>query len=78
MVRQLIAGLAVSATAFLATPAFANSYCDGFQAGYKAGYCYRKYSCIPPLPPLCPLPRLGESTFQDGYNRGFTLGVANQ
>jgi hypothetical protein len=25
--------------------------------------------------PICPVARIGEQTFQDGYNRGFLEGV---
>lgn len=58
------------------TPAEAQSvYCQGWADGYKAGYCYGKFACLPPLVPLCPLPRLGESTYMDGYNRGFLAGL---
>jgi len=56
----------------------ADPYCDGFQAGFKAGYCYRKFACLAPLPPLCPLPGIGEQGFQDGYNRGFVAGLNAQ
>lgn len=52
-----------------------SGFCEGYKAGYKAGYCYREFACIPPLPPLCPLPELGETTYQDGYNRGFLNGL---
>jgi len=55
--------------------AFADAFCDGWEDGYKAGYCYRQYACLEPLVPLCPLPRLGEDTYQDGYNRGFLAGL---
>ena len=54
---------------------FADSFCDGFEAGYKAGYCDGKFSCLEPLTPLCPLPGINESSFQDGYNRGFKNGL---
>lgn len=64
------------AAAVLAAPAYASAFCDGFAAGYKAGYCYQQYGCIPPIPPICPIPNIGESTFQDGYNRGFLAGQA--
>jgi len=56
----------------------ATAFCDGFDAGYKAGYCHRKNYCLEPLSPLCPLPRLGEDTWISGYNRGFLIGLAKQ
>lgn len=61
---------------FLSTGVLASGFCNGFQEGYKAGVCHNKSSCLPPLPPLCPLPGLGESSFQDGYNKGFLAGLA--
>lgn len=75
MLRIVIAGFAFG---MMSSAAIASDYCDGFEAGYAEGYCYQETFCLKPLPPLCPLPRLGESTFQDGYNRGFLLGVANK
>lgn len=46
-----------------------------FSKGYKAGYIQsinynNAYNLGYVLPPLAPLPRIIESTFQDGYNRG--------
>ncbi len=55
--------------------AFANAFCDGWENGYKAGYCYRKFACIEPIVPICPIPRIGENSYQDGYNRGFLSGL---
>jgi hypothetical protein len=54
--------------------ALASDYCDGYKEGYKQGYCYGKYGCIPPIPPICPIPNIGESTYQHGYNRGVIEG----
>ena len=66
-------GLAV---ALIASPiASANGFCEGFEEGYKAGYCYQKSFCIAPITPICPLPRINEVSFQDGYNRGFLTGL---
>jgi len=58
--------------------ALASGFCEGFKEGYKAGYCHNDSFCLPPLPPLCPLPGLGETSFQDGYNRGFLSGLSNK
>lgn len=54
-----------------------DSYTKGFQSGYKAGYCYNDFGCIEPIPPITPIPKIGESSynFQDGYNRGFSMGL---
>jgi len=52
----------------------------GFQKGYKKGYCFdRTLGCIEPTPPISPIPKIGEdfNSFQDGYNRGFELGLSS-
>lgn len=51
------------------------SFCAGYKDGYKAGYCYGQYGCLAPLTPMCPMARLGENTYMDGYNRGFLAGL---
>jgi hypothetical protein len=48
---------------------------SGFEAGYKAGYCYGRPSCITPLVPATPA---GGFTYQDGYNKGFQMGLDKQ
>lgn len=57
-----------------------NNYDSGFKNGYKEGYCYNDYGCIPPIPPITPIPLIGESNdnYQDGYNRGFKMGLENK
>ncbi len=52
-------------------------YGRGFKNGYSEGYCYKDYGCIAPIPPITPIPYIGESndSYQDGYNRGFKLGL---
>lgn len=52
----------------------------GFQKGYKEGYCYQIYGCLPPIPPLTPLPTINENinSYKDGYNRGFLLAQRDQ
>jgi hypothetical protein len=57
----------------------APTYADGWNDGYKAGYCYGKgYGCYPPYPPYPPYPRYGEDSYKGGYNRGFLQGIADQ
>jgi uncharacterized protein (TIGR02145 family) len=57
-----------------------SDYSRGFQNGYKIGYCYNDYGCIPPIPPITPIPRIGENqdNYQDGYNRGFKQGLEDK
>lgn len=49
-------------------------YCDGWDKGYKEGYCYEVQNCIEPIVPTCPIPKIGFETYMDGYNRGFIKG----
>jgi hypothetical protein len=59
--------------------AFGGAFCDGWEDGYAAGYCYRQnYGCIKPIVPICPIPRIGEDNYQGGYNRGFLAGLNAQ
>ena len=53
---------------------FQDSYGDGYKSGWKAGYCYQDNFCSAPLAPIAPLAGIGQSSFQDGYNRGFSDG----
>ena len=55
-----------------------SSYCDGFKEGYIAGYCYEIDGCNTPNIPNCPNAEAGFTTYQDGYNRGFTKGKEKQ
>ncbi len=52
----------------------------GFQAGYKAGFCYNDFGCVAPIPPVTPIPLIGESSqnYKDGYNRGFKMGLEDK
>jgi hypothetical protein len=59
--------------------AFGSAFCEGWEDGYKVGYCYRQtYGCIQPIPPICPIPRTGEDNYQGGYNRGLLAGLNAQ
>lgn len=56
-------------------------YTNGFNNGYKKGYCHDKgIGCIDPIPPIAPIPKIGESSesYTDGYNRGFEMGLNAQ
>lgn len=48
----------------------------GFDNGFKNGYCFDDYGCIAPFTPFAPIPLLNESyeNYNQGYNRGFTVG----
>lgn len=66
---------------FISIPVFSQTeFSRGFQNGYKVGYCYREQGCIPPIPPITPILRIGESqdNYQDGYNRGFKQGLEDK
>jgi tetratricopeptide (TPR) repeat protein len=55
------------------------NYTNGFNTGYKKGYCQDQgVGCIPPIPPIAPIPKIGESSdsYNDGYNRGFEMGLS--
>jgi hypothetical protein len=64
--------LKVKSTYSLAT------YSDGWEAGYVQGWCYEVSNCISPLVPMCPIPKIGQDTYSDGYNRGFLKGKSNR
>jgi len=54
-----------------------SNFSNGFSEGYKKGYCQDKgINCIEPIAPIAPLPTVNENmnSYQDGYNRGFTVG----
>ena len=54
------------------------AYCEGWNNGYKEGWCYEIYSCIEPIPPICPIPRVGFESYRDGYNRGFQQALKDR
>lgn len=55
-------------------------YDIGFKTGYKEGYCYNDIGCIAPIPPITPIPLIGENSdsYKDGYNRGFKRGLEDK
>jgi hypothetical protein len=68
-------------SSFLVSKTYAQitkNYDNGFEKGFKEGYCYQSDAiyCNPPLTPFIPLPRNNEdrNSYTDGYNRGFVIG----
>ncbi len=51
-------------------------FSNGYEKGYKEGYCYEDFGCISPVSPVSPIPNIGYDSYQDGYNRGFSDGKA--
>jgi tetratricopeptide (TPR) repeat protein len=64
---------------FIINISFAQSnFYNGFESGFKNGYCHNQgISCISPVPPNSPIPKVNENinSYQDGYNRGFEMGL---
>jgi hypothetical protein len=51
-------------------------YCSGWKEGYCEGWKDVKGQlAICPITPICPIPRLGQDSYRDGYNRGFKAGA---
>ncbi|MDB5274162.1 MAG: hypothetical protein JWO58_2529 [Chitinophagaceae bacterium] len=69
---------------FILTALTANSslngykeYKEGFENGYKSGWCYNKGAgCYAPYPPYPPYPKYNEDNYQGGYNKGFLQGIS--
>lgn len=50
-------------------------FCNGFELGYCQGWQDIKGEwAMCPIAPICPLPKLNQYEFLDGYNRGFVRG----
>jgi hypothetical protein len=57
------------------SPVINNSYSQGWEDGYCAGWKDIKGNlAICPIAPIAPLPKINQSTYQDGHNRGFLAG----
>jgi len=51
-------------------------YSKGYEAGYKAGWCYEIIGCVEPIPPVTPVPTVDcPKGYKCGYNRGFAEGL---
>ena len=51
-------------------------FSNGYNAGFKKGYCLADITCLPPLPSIPPIPEIGEdsNSYSDGYARGIVDG----
>jgi len=54
------------------------SYSDAYQEGYQSGATYGKPFAIKPIAPITPIQKIGQSSPQDGYNRGFLDGLSKK
>jgi hypothetical protein len=56
-----------------------NKYCEGWNDGYKEGWCYERIGCVTPIPPICPVPTVNCNTgYKCGYNKGFNTAIKNR
>jgi len=56
--------------------AVTDTYCEGFDKGFAQRYCLlTNNAAVDALPPVCPEPLFGAESAQDGYNRGFLVGL---
>ena len=55
-----------------------SSFSDGYEEGYKKGYCLEDITCVPPIAPIAPIPAPGYSTYSDGYARGVQAGQSKR
>jgi hypothetical protein len=46
-----------------------------WQKGYVDGWCYEQEYCIEPIPPIAPIRRIKDTTYNMMYNRGFVTGL---
>jgi len=77
MIREtlFVLFLAVApATAVTVVNPTAPDYCDGWEKGYPAGWCWSEVPCLPPVTPVCPVPQVNRTAYQDGYNDSFVRG----
>ncbi len=82
MIKVMIL-FAISLTMQFTIPVSATwtEFCKGYERGYDVGWCYEwnksGISCIEAVSPICPVPDIGESTWEDGHSRGFVQGHAD-
>ena len=73
--KKIIFIVICSAILFTSISVMAATFCDGWEEGYKAGYCYKRANCSEPLVPVCTPGSPGKDTYKDGYDLGFPAGL---
>jgi hypothetical protein len=73
--KKIICSLIIGIVLFSSINVMASAFCDGWEEGYKAGYCYKRDNCAEPLVPVCSAPLQGKDTYKDGYDLGFPAGL---
>lgn len=74
MNRLAIFGATLVAAVSIASSAAASGYCEGFAAGWKAAF--QNAGKIEGILPICPIPPIGQDTFQGGYQAGMLAALA--
>tara|TARA_R110000823_G_scaffold214021_1_gene343873 strand:- start:68591 stop:68860 length:270 start_codon:yes stop_codon:yes gene_type:complete len=86
-IKLIIVGivmLSIGLTSFISMedsrmkPPYEPTYCEGWEAGYVQGWCYEIPNCIKPVVPVCPVAKVNQHLYIDGYNRGFLKGKSNR
>ena len=78
----ITSAIAIAVLATMATPTsnisiqYTSSYCEGYETGWKEGFCYTRIGCYPPPPPPCPVPDYRYPiNYQRGYQQGLLDGI---
>lgn len=53
-------------------------FCEGWEKGYVAGWCYKRQNCYEPYIPYCPRPDYNEDNYEGGYNRAFLTALEDR
>ena len=58
---------------------FGKTYCDGWDEGYRRGWCSQRVNCIfDTVVPVCPVPEVNLTTYKDGFDRGFEQALKDR
>ena len=50
------------------------TFSQGWDKGYKVGYCVNDPFCISPIAPIAPIPTIWMNTYENGYAMGVVRG----